>query len=260
MVDFILFLLYTFIFVLGCCIGSFLNVIVYRVPNKISIADGRSFCPNCKEKIKSYDLIPILSYFFLGRKCRSCKQKISFRYPLIEAFVGAIAVLVFLNYYFNAKALLAFAFCAILVTIALIDFDTMEIPNSLIIAIIPIAILSYFIFPEINIFSRLIGFVAVSVPLYILTLAIPDCFGGGDIKLLAVCGFILGWKLILLATFLGIVIEGVYVITKMLLKKLKKGDHIAFGPALCLGIFISLLYGEQIIKFYLSTFNFYKKG
>ncbi len=255
MIYFIYFLLYAFVFLLGICIGSFLNVIVYRIPKKISIAKGRSFCPDCNTKIKDYDLIPILSFLFLKGKCRNCKKEISLRYPFVEMLTGVLAVLIFINFDFTAKAFLAFAFCAILVAITLIDYDTMEIPNSLIIAIIPLAIISYFLFPEISLLDRAIGFVCVSVPMLLLTMLIPDCFGGGDIKLLAVSGLILGWKYILLATFIGILIEGAYVIIKMLLKKLKKGDHIAFGPALCAGIYLSLLYGDKILKWYFSFFR-----
>ena len=163
--------------------------------------------------------------------------------------MGLIAVFIFINFNFTAKALLAFAFCAVLVSIALIDFDTMRIPNSLIFALIPLSILSLFVFKDISIGESIIGFFAVSIPMFLMIVIIPGIFGGGDIKLMAVCGLFLGWKLILLAAFFGIIIEGVYVIVKSLLKKLKKNDHIAFAPALCIGIYISLLYGTQMIEF-----------
>lgn len=256
MVNFIYFLLYSFVFIFGACIGSFLNVVIYRLPKRISVAEGRSFCPNCKNQIKNYDLIPILSYIFLRGKCRNCKDKISPRYPLIEAFVGVIAVLIFIQYYFTAKALLAFAFCAVLFTTALIDHDALYIPNSLIFAVIPLSILSVFVFKDISTVERIIGFFAVSIPMFIMIVIIPGSFGGGDIKLMAVSGYFLGWKIILLATFIAILIEGVYVIIKMALKKLKKEEHIAFGPALCTGMFISLLYGEKIFEVYLKLIKF----
>jgi len=251
----IYFILYFMVFIFGSCIGSFLNVVIYRVPNDISIAKGRSFCPKCNEKIKDYDLIPILSYFILKRKCRSCGQKISLRYPLVEAFVGVIAIVIFMQYDFTAKAILAFAFCAILVTIALIDHDTMEIPLVLILAIIPLSILAFFVFKEVTFWERIIGIFAVTLPMFILTRIIPNAFGDGDIMIWAVCGLFLGWKLILFATFLAILLEGGYVTYKMLSKKLKKDDHIPFGPALCAGIFVSLLYGEDIIRLYLNFFK-----
>lgn len=246
------FILYFFIFIFGSCIGSFLNVVIYRVPNKISIAKGRSFCPNCKTQIKSYDLIPIISFFILKRKCRSCKQEISFRYPLIEAFAGIIAVLIFINFYFTAKAILAFAFCAVLISISLIDFDTKKIPNSLIIALIPLSVLAFFVFKDISVAERIIGVFAVSLPMLLVKVFVPKSIGAGEIKLMAVCGMFLGWKLILLSTFFGIIIEGIYVIIKMLLKKLNKSDTISFAPALCIGIFISLMYGNKIIDFCLN--------
>ena len=99
-------LLYSYIFVFGACIGSFMNVVIYRVPRGLSVASGRSICPNCNNKIKAIDLIPIFSYIILRGKCRHCKKKIIPRYLFVEALVGLIAVLIFRNYYSIEKSLL----------------------------------------------------------------------------------------------------------------------------------------------------------
>lgn len=253
------FLLYLFIFVLGICIGSFINVIVYRIPNSISMK-GRSFCPNCKNQIKTYDLIPLLSFFLLKRKCRSCKSSISFRYPFVELLVGILAVIIFIHYYFTAKALLAFALCSVLVAIALIDYDKMLIPDILVFLIIPLSVISFFVFGEISVVSRILGVFCVSAPLFIFTIFKKDAFGLGDIKLMAASGLFLGLKLNLIAFFMAIIFAGIYILIKSLLKKLKKDDHIPFGPFLCTGIMLTLMYGQRLIELYLNFLDKILKG
>lgn len=254
-VNLTLFLLYLFVFVFGCCIGSFLNVLVYRVPNHISFVKGRSFCPNCHAPIKNRDLIPILSFLFLRGKCRGCGQRISPRYPLVEAFAGLLAALCFWRFDFTIQALVAFAFCAILLTVALIDHDTMTIPNGLIIALMVPALCCVFLFPSVGLLARVIGFFAVSLPMLLLNLLIPDCFGGGDIKLMAVCGFALGWQNTLVAAFLAVLLCGVVSVYLLAIKRVGKGCHIAFGPYLTVGLATAFLYGEPLLRAYLSIFG-----
>lgn len=254
MINFIYFIIYLFIFIFGICIGSFLNVVIYRTPKGISIAKGRSYCPKCNNQLKNYDLVPIFSYLVLKGKCRFCSNKISIRYPIVELFTGIIFIICFMCFGFNLEAVIASGVSCILITISLIDFDTMEIPNGLIIALIPFIIISLFVF-DINIISRLIGFFVISLPMYVLTLFIKDSFGGGDIKLIAVCGFLLGFKCTLLAMFIAILLGGTLGIYLMVSKKANKGSHIPFGPYICVGVFISFLYGNNIIDWYLKLFN-----
>lgn len=249
------FLLGLFVFIFGVCIGSFLNVIVYRVPHGISIAKGRSFCPNCHETLRNVDLIPIFSFLFLRGKCHNCKQKISLRYPLVETFTGLIAVLCYLQYGYSFKLVTAFAVAAILIAISLIDLDTMTIPNGLLIAMIVPAAAAVFAFPETGILSRLIGFFAVSLPLLLLTLCIRGSFGGGDIKLMAVGGFLLGWKNTILAGFIGILLGGIAAVILLVSRKKGRKEHMAFGPYLAVGIFVALLYGDRLIGWYLRLFG-----
>ncbi len=251
-------ILYVFIFLFAICIGSFLNVLIWRIPNKMSV-NGRSICPKCNTPIKGYDLIPVLSFLFLGGKCRACKAKISFRYPAIELLTGILAVICFLRYNFTIEhlswqPLVMFCLTAILICIAMIDIDTMEIPNGLVLAILVPAVASYFLFPEIGITARLIGLVCVSVPMFLLNLVIPDAFGGGDIKLIAACGLLLGWQNTLLSMFFALLFGGGYAVLMMLRKKVKGKQHISFGQYICAGVYIAMLFGEQIIDLYLDTF------
>ncbi len=248
-----------YVCILGAIIGSFLNVIIYRVPAGESIAKGRSKCMNCGEQIKAYDLVPIISYIFLRGKCRSCKARVSIRYPMIEVLTGLIFLGTFLVEGLEIKSFLTMAVGAILIAISAIDFDHMIIPNGLVIALIPLAI-AYGIWDyDVAIVSRIIGAFVVSLPLFILIIIIPDSFGGGDVKLMFVMGFILGWQNTLVGTFIGILLGGI-VATAALIKNRKKGNekqtHIPFGPWLAIGSFVALLYGEEIINLYIE-FAFY---
>ncbi|WP_303869934.1 A24 family peptidase [Acetobacterium wieringae] len=247
------FILYLYIFVIGMVIGSFLNVVIYRVPREISVAKGRSFCPNCNAPIKGYHNIPVFSYFWLRGKCVDCGEPIAIRYPLVELFAGLLAVLIFAVYGFSFEWLVVFSAGAILICITMIDFDTMTIPNGLIIALIIPALLSFFVFPQVGLLSRVIGIVVISLPMLVLALFIPDAFGGGDIKLMAVAGFMLGWGNTLLATFIGVVLGGVVAV--YLLVKKTADKHMAFGPYLAIGIMTALLFGDIIIGWYLNLFG-----
>lgn len=250
----ILIFLYVYMFVIGSCIASFINVVIYRVPLGINIAKGRSFCPKCHKTLKPYDMIPVLSWFILGGKCRFCKEPISKRYPIIEFIGGVLGVLCFYHYGIDGMTLISFSLSMVLLAITMIDLDTMTIPNSLVICCVVIAILSI-MFHNISMVDRVIGFFIISVPMYVMNLIIPDCFGGGDIKLIAVCGFMLGWQMTLLAMFIAILVGGIYACYLVISKKAKKGAHMAFGPYICLGITLALFYGPQIVNAYLSLFG-----
>ncbi|MEO1815712.1 MAG: prepilin peptidase [Acetobacterium sp.] len=253
MVAFINFILYLYIFVIGIVIGSFLNVVIYRVPKEISFAKGRSFCPHCQAQIKGYHNVPVFSYLWLRGKCADCGEPISIRYPLVELFTGLMAVLVFAVYGFSFQWLVVFAAGAILICITMIDFDTMTIPNGLVIALMAPALLSFFFFPQVGILSRVIGIFVISLPMLALALVIPDAFGGGDIKLMAVAGFMLGWGNTLLATFIGLLLGGAVAV--YLLAQKTKDKHMAFGPYLCIGIMTALLFGDIIIQWYFNLFG-----
>lgn len=253
--EYILVLCYIYSFLIGICVASFINVVIWRIPQGISIAKGRSFCPTCDHKLAWYDLFPIFSYLFLKGKCRYCGAKIPWRDTCIEVLGGLIGIWCFQHFQFSWDTLLVFSICMILLAVMMIDFDTMTIPNGLTLALLVPIIMMTILHPEISLWNRLIGFFVVSLPMYLLTLLIPDCFGGGDIKLIAVCGFLLGWQNTLLAGFISILLGGVYACYLLLSKKAKKGAHIAFGPYLIVGIIVSLFYGIVIIKTYLSFFG-----
>lgn len=248
---------YVITFFFGACSFSFLNVVIYRVPKGISFVKGRSFCPICNHTLGGLDLIPVISYMGLRGRCRYCNTKFGFRDTLVEIFGGMASVFLLWFYEWDfVKTILVFLFYCVLTVVALIDADTMEIPDGCHLVIAALAVAAVFVFPGIGIVERLIGALCVSVPMLLLALAIADAFGGGDIKLMAAGGLFLGWKLTLLSAALAVLIGGIYGIFLLVTKKANKKDQFAFGPFLCAGMAIGLLYGQQIIDWYLSFLIF----
>lgn len=246
----------SFTFLVGACTFSIVNVLIYRLPRQIPFGNERSICPNCKQKLKVYDMIPIFSYMLLRGQCRYCKTKISRRYPMIEALGGVLAVLVMWR--FGAieegelinllKAIVVFILMAVLTAISFIDIDTLEIPNKLVFAVLVCGVISIFLFPEISLFTRGIGIVCISIPLATITFMIPGAFGGGDIKLMAALGVFLGWKLSLVAFAFAVFSGGIYGIYLLIAKGKARKAHFAFGPFLCAGVIATIFGGYEVIK------------
>ncbi len=245
--------LIAFVFILGTIFGSFYNVVIYRLPQHISISKGTSFCPSCHHRVMPYDLIPIVSYIFLKGQCRFCSSKISLRYPLIEISTGFIFVLVFLRYQFTLATLLAMLLGSLCLIIAMIDIDTMEILDRFHVFILVLAFIHIGFISSLSYFDHALGFFILSVPLYLLAL-LTNGIGGGDIKLVAVSGLLLGYPGMLVAFFIAAVSGGLVAVYLLLRKLETRGSLIAFGPYLCLGIFIAYVYGAELIAWYLGFF------
>lgn len=246
-------ILYVIVFLYGTVIGSFSNVLICRLPLKENIATHRSHCMTCGNKIQWYDLVPLASYIILKGRCRHCGAGISIQYPLVEAANGFGYVLIFINQGFTFVSILTCLLFTILLVIAVIDWRTYEIPFGLNVAIgalgVIITLLDY---PDL-LLEHIIGFFAVSafmlICLYAGRLIIgADCFGGGDIKMMAAAGLLLGWKKIILAFLLGCVLGAVLHTIRM---KVRGGDSVlAFGPYLAAGIMIAALWGDSMINWY----------
>ena len=242
------------IFIFGSCIFSFLNVLIYRIPRNEGVVRGYSHCTSCGHRLYGRDMLPVLSWLFLKGKCRYCGSPVSGRYALVE-LMGGVAALVCVRFYGCTLAgVTAFAFFCLLTVIAFIDYDTMEIPNRLNVAMAVLGVISWATMPEISILQRLIGALAVSLTMIAVDFVVPGGFGGGDIKLVAAAGLLLGWKNNLLAALLGIFFGGIYGMWLLVRKKAGRKDHFAFGPFLCAGMAIALSAGEQIIHWYLGFF------
>lgn len=246
--------IYIIIFLYGIVIGSFLNVLIYRIPLKENIAIEPSHCMKCGKKIKWYDLVPLFSYLFLRGKCRNCKTKISIQYPIIEFINGVGYCLVFLVNGLNVVSLLFCLAYSIFIVISVIDWRTYEIPFGLNVAIGVLGVIRIILDYE-NLLDYLIGFCIVSgfmlICLYIgRVIKGIDAFGGGDIKLMAFAGLLVGWKNVVLAFLIGCILGAVIHSIRM---KVTEAEHmLAFGPYLCAGLMIAMLYGDKLINWYLS--------
>ena len=246
-------ILYTLIFLIGISIGSFLNVCIYRIPKKEDIVFERSHCMSCGNVLKWYELIPLFSFLVQGGKCRNCKTKLSVQYPLIELLNGLIYVWIFMAKGFQPESIL-FCICAsVLIVISVIDWRTYEIPFGCNIVIGILGIVRV-ILDLAHWYDYVIGFFAVSgLFLIIYWITKGRGIGGGDIKLMAAAGLLLGWQNILLSLMIGSIAGS--VIHLALMKIQGKDRVLAFGPYLAFGIFISMLYGNDIITWYLGMFH-----
>ncbi len=245
---------YLYFFVVGICLGSFCNVLIYRIPLKQSIAKGRSYCGSCNTQIKAYDLIPIVSYVLLKGRCRYCDEKIGIIHPIIELMGGLFAVFSFWFFGFDPLGLIVYAIMMVLLVIAIIDWRHMIIPDSLNVTMF-ILFVAYLFFNFQSWSSMFLGALVVPGIMIITNILVASSFGGGDVKLMIASGVGLGLANSLLAAFLGVIVAGGYAFYLILTKKVNRKAHIAFGPYLCLGITVALFYGPRIIQSYLDLFN-----
>lgn len=242
-------ILYIIVLVYGLVFGSFLNVCIYRIPEGKSIAKERSHCMQCGYQLKWYDLVPVFSYLCLGGKCRKCKTPIAVQYPLVEAANGILYLVVFLVNGFQTSSFLYCFLASALIVLSVIDFRTMEIPLGINIFIFVLGMIRV-ITDHQNWLTYLIGACVVSGFMAVVILAVNG-FGGGDLKLMAAAGLLLGWQKILLAFLLGCIIGSVCHVIRM---KVTKTEHVlAFGPYLAIGIFVAALWGDCLIGWYLSA-------
>lgn len=249
--------IYIAAFLFGIVIGSFLNVCIFRIPKEESLSAKRSHCMSCGYQLRWFDLIPLFSWIALRGHCRKCHAKISVQYPIVEAANGIIYVIVLLV---KGISIESFIFCvamSALLALAVIDFRTYIIPIGFNVFILVLALIriAFLLFVEGKTFGDvvpyIIGMFAVSVPLGILWFATKGkAIGGGDIKLMGAAGLLLGWKSILLAFVLGCMIgSGIHLIR---MKVSKAGRVLAMGPYLAVGIAIAILWGEQVISWYVN--------
>ncbi len=248
-------LFYVIVFLYGIVIGSFMNVCIYRIPKKENIPIVRSHCMTCNHQLKWYDNIPLISWVILLRgRCRYCKAPISPQYPLVEFANGVLWVLTAVVKGLSIDSLLYALLFSALLTLSIIDFRTYEIPAGINIFILALGLIMT-VLHNAEWLDHVIGFLAVSIPLYIIILVTDGRgIGGGDMKLMATAGLMLGWKLIILAFALGCIIGAPIHLIRM---KVSGADRVlAMGPYLSIGIFIAALWGNSLISWYLQMVGF----
>ncbi|MBC2737673.1 MAG: prepilin peptidase [Desulfobacteraceae bacterium] len=245
-----------FAFIFGACIGSFLNVCIYRIPEGKSVIHPPSACPQCGYRIRFYDNIPIVSYILLRGRCRRCKVHIPVRYPLVELITGLAALAVFLKYGPTLAAGIYFLFIAVLLVITFIDIDHQIIPDILSLTGIPLFFLLGFLVPFITWKDALIGILAGGGLLYAVAFGYQlltgrDGMGGGDIKLLAMIGAMIGWQGILFTVFVSSLSGTVIGLLLALPAGRSMKSRLPFGPFLAAGAIAYLFCGPALIRWYI---------
>lgn len=243
-----------FAFVLGLVIGSFINVCIYRLPLGLSLVSPPSRCPRCNSKLKAVDLVPVFSWLFLRGKCRRCQEKISIRYPLVELVCGLGFLVLFWKYGLTVQYLAAVFLFSGLVVCSMIDYDHKIIPVQVNLTL-AVAAIPLLLFQSVDVFlNGLLGALVGGGLLLLVAVASKGGMGGGDIKLAAVLGLYLGWQHLLLALFIAFVIGAVTGLVYVWVRKKTMKQTLPFGPFLSLATFIVLLWGWEIIRWYMGLF------
>ncbi|MBI5574008.1 MAG: prepilin peptidase [Elusimicrobia bacterium] len=234
-----------FIFILGLFFGSFSNVVIRRMPYGNSIVKPASHCPKCLIPIKCIDNLPILSFIFLGGKCRNCKTKISFEYPIVELLTGLLFLSGYLNFGISFNFLIFLILSVLLIIISFIDLHLRIIPDILTISLLIFGLASSFFNPivSLNFLNSLKGALFGGTFLFLVAwigekIYKKEVMGGGDIKLLAAGGSFLGCHNVFLAILIACFIGGLTGLFLILIGNKKKSDFIPFGPFISLGIII----------------------
>ncbi len=252
------------VFLFGICIGSFLNVVILRLPRHESLIKRSSHCMTCGAKIRPIDLIPVFSWIFLRGKCHSCGEKISVRYPIVESLNGLLYVLTFIVLDINAKAIITCVLASLLVVIAFMDWDTQEIDLIIVGLVFLLAVPAAIFTDDVELKHRIIGALAVSVPFFIIgevsrpiiKKKFEEDFRAielGDTILMFAAGALLGTKAIIVSAFIGIITAAIGgVITKIMTKDSK----FAFGPYLSIGIMFGILWGTKLVDWYIDLITY----
>ena len=248
------------IFIYGLLIGSFLNVVIYRIPREENIAWPGSHCPGCGHGLKWYDNIPLLSYLLLKGRCRYCKEEISLQYPLVEALNGIIYVLLYIFFY---QVKLDFVFLALisstLLAILVIDLKEQLIPDVLVVivlisSIIHRALLHFLEGIPFPLTDSLLGLIIAGGLFLLIVFVSRGGMGGGDVTLIGALGFVLGLKGILTVIFLSFVLGSVISIFLLAARIKSRKDPIPFGPFIVISFYITLFFGDNILNWYTGLF------
>ena len=244
--------------IFGLCVGSFLNVVIYRLPNKMSLAKPNSHCPTCKYELRWYDNIPVLSYLMLGGKCRKCKTHISFRYTAVEIANMALWLLCTLLFWEKniPIACIYMIVSSVFICVFFIDLKHQIIFDRFQVILLALGVASVFFDKDFVWLSHIIGGVAGFAVFYLISWGFEKLFGkeglgGGDVKLAGVVGLLLGWERLLLGLLIATVPAAVIM---LILSKGKRGEgrQFPFAPFLVIGFGISMFFGTKIIDWYLS--------
>ncbi|MGB9712644.1 MAG: prepilin peptidase [Dissulfurimicrobium sp.] len=245
------------IFLVGLCIGSFLNVCICRIPEGRSVVKPGSACMKCGHRLTWWENIPIVSFIILRAKCSSCGARISFQYPVVEALTGVTILLLWRKFNLTPDFFIYSCFVATLIIITFIDLEHQLIPDVLSLPMIALGLISSFFLADLKWYDSLIGILLGGGVLYLVAggyylLTHKEGMGGGDIKLLAMIGAFLGWKAIPLVVFISAGLGSVTGIVLILMQKAERRTAIPYGPFLALAAMITIFYGNELTAWYLN--------
>lgn len=240
--------------VLGLCIGSFLNVVIARLPDGRSIVSPGSACPRCGEAIAWYDNIPVASFLLLRGRCRGCAAPISWRYPAVELVTGALFVLALCARGLGPALPGALLLVALLVAITAIDLDHQIIPDVISLPGIVVGLGLSVVTGQPRWTDALIGALVGGGVFFAIIVASGGGMGGGDMKLGAMLGAFLGWQPLLVSILIAVLAGGIVAIVLLALRRKGRKDAVPFGPFLALGGLVGLLWGDRLLHWYLGVF------
>jgi len=242
----------TVVVVFGLVLGSFLNVVIARLPERRSLWAPRSACPGCGAPIAWYDNVPLLSFALLRGRCRTCAASIPWRYPLVEAVTGALFGAAWLEFGPTAEFVVAAVLLAALVAITAIDLRHQIIPDAITLPGILAGITANVATRHLNWAEVALGIALGGGVFFAIIVASRGGMGAGDMKLGAMLGAFLGWKIALFALMVAVVVGGVSAVALMALGVRNRKDAIPFGPFLALGGAAALFWGEGVVQWYAS--------
>jgi leader peptidase (prepilin peptidase)/N-methyltransferase len=247
----------TFFFIMGLCIGSFLNVCIYRLPAAKSIVHPRSMCPQCDTLIPFYDNLPVFSYLWLKGKCRRCQVKIPMRYPMVELLGGLFALGAYLKFGQGIETLIYYVFIAALLVVTFIDIDHRIIPDVITLPGIPIFFAASFALSAITYKEALLGILLGGGSLFLVAwiysiITKKEGMGGGDIKLLAMMGAIVGWQGVFFTIFVASLVGTLAGLAVMLQSRQGMKLAVPFGPFLSIGAITYIFFGTQLVNWYFN--------
>lgn len=243
-----------YFFSLGLIIGSFLNVVIYRLPADKSIVSPPSHCPNCKQRLRVIDLIPVISYLLNKGRCRYCGEKISIQYPLVELLTAILFLAAYLKFGFSGYLIIILLLLSALIVVSIIDLKYKIIPNQITYAGIFLSLIFAFVFDYITLFNAFLGIAIPSLVLFLIIFLSKGGMGVGDLKLAAMLGGFLGYKYVLAGIFLGSLIGSIIGIYFIISKKWNGKTMIPFGPLIALGTTIMIFFGRELFDLYIAIF------
>ena len=245
-------MLLTTILVYGIVLGSFFNVVGLNVPMNQSFTTRRSACPKCQKTLSTIELIPVLSYLIQGGKCRGCKARISPLYPIIELLTGILFVTAFIVFGWQSELIVGLTLISLFMIITVSDLKYMLIPDKILLVFAGVFLIERIFIPLTPWWDSLLGAAIGFTLLLIIAIVSKGGMGGGDIKLFALIGFVVGTKTMLLSFMLATFYGAFFGIIGLLFKLVKRGKPIPFGPFIAAGTLTAYFFYEEIIGWYLQ--------